>query len=323
MGFILEPNEALSLLEKDPKNREVIFPYLNGENLNTHPDQLPSRWVIQFDERSEEEARSYPLVWSIVEQRVKPERLMKDDKKYPRMVYEWWKHWNNRRELRDAIDGLNEVLVRARVSDTHGFVFVPSSYIFADQLVILTLPSSAHFAVVQSEIHNWWYRPLTSSLRTDVRYSPTDCFETFPFPENLQPLEDTGAKYHELRRHIMQNRREGLTKIYHRFHDKNEKSEDIAALRELHIGMDQAVATAYGWTDLSLDHSFRTTKQGIRFTISDNAQHDVFDRLLSLNHVCAGRETLGRQKRNKRHKRELPSDEASKHQLPDEQRKLF
>ena len=31
MGFVLEPEEAQELIEKDPTNKEVLFPYLNGE----------------------------------------------------------------------------------------------------------------------------------------------------------------------------------------------------------------------------------------------------------------------------------------------------
>jgi hypothetical protein len=48
--------------------------------------------------------------------------------------------------------------------------------------------------------------------------------------------------------------------------------------------MDQAVATAYGWSDLDLDHGFHETKQGIRYTISESARRTVLDRLLALNH---------------------------------------
>jgi len=48
MGFILTPEKAQTLMEKDPKNKEVLFPYLNGDDLNTNPDQSPSRWVINF-----------------------------------------------------------------------------------------------------------------------------------------------------------------------------------------------------------------------------------------------------------------------------------
>ncbi|MFN9287368.1 MAG: hypothetical protein ACK6EB_04800, partial [Planctomyces sp.] len=71
---------------------------------------------------------------------------------------------------------------------------------------------------------------------------------------------------------------------YNRFHAPNEPSADIQKLRDLHVEMDNAVAAAYGWTDLNLDHGFHETKQGIRFTISEPARREVLQRLLKLNH---------------------------------------
>jgi hypothetical protein len=82
----------------------------------------------------------------------------------------------------------------------------------------------------------------------------------------------------------MSIRREGLTKTYNRFHDSVEASTDISNLRALHVEMDQAVAAAYGWTDLDLGHGFHETKQGTRYTISEPARREVLDRLLELNH---------------------------------------
>ena len=79
-------------------------------------------------------------------------------------------------------------------------------------------------------------------------------------------------------------RQEGLTKTYNRFHDPDETAEDIQKLRELHVEMDNAVAAAYGWTDLDLGHGFHETKQGLRFTISEPARREVLARLLKLNH---------------------------------------
>jgi hypothetical protein len=48
MGFVLTPEGVQALIDKDPRNRDVLFPYLNGEDLNSRPDQSPSRWVINF-----------------------------------------------------------------------------------------------------------------------------------------------------------------------------------------------------------------------------------------------------------------------------------
>lgn len=74
----------------------------------------------------------------------------------------------------------------------------------------------------------------------------------------------------------------GLTVTYDNFHDPTCTDPDIQTLRHLHIQMDTAVA--YGWHDLSLNHDFHDTKQGLRFTISEAARREVLDRLLALNH---------------------------------------
>jgi len=82
----------------------------------------------------------------------------------------------------------------------------------------------------------------------------------------------------------MAARNQGITQTYNRFHDQAELSAEILEMRQLHVEMDRAVATAYGWNDLDLTHGFRETKQGIRFTMSESARREVLDRLLALNH---------------------------------------
>jgi len=94
---------------------------------------------------------------------------------------------------------------------------------------------------------------LGSSMGTTQRYPPSDCFETFPFPENFETdarLEAVGKEYYEFRAALMVKNDEGLTKTYNRFHDPGEASAEIARLRELHAAMDRAVLDAYGWQDV-------------------------------------------------------------------------
>src|SRR5205807_1210383 len=133
-------------------------------------------------------------------------------------------------------------------------------------------------------LHYHWAWHYCSTMRTDINYSPSDCFETFPFPEMHIGLTDIGEAYHEHRRQIMLTRQEGLTKTYNRFHNPDETSADIQKLRQLHVEMDHAVAAAYGWTDLDLGHGFHQTRQGLRYTISEVARREVLARLLKLNH---------------------------------------
>ena len=42
MGFVLKPDEARALIKKDKLNKDVLFPYLNGEDLNSRPDRRQS-----------------------------------------------------------------------------------------------------------------------------------------------------------------------------------------------------------------------------------------------------------------------------------------
>jgi hypothetical protein len=280
-GFVLSLQQAERLLGANSRNKDVIFPYLNGENLNSNPMQTPERYVIDFAGRSIEEARSYPECFEILEKTVKPFRKNVGESQ---MREKWWLHQRPRPHLRKAIAGLDRMLARSRVSNTNSIVFVPTSIICSDAMVVFASDKFADFAVLQAVMHTEWLTHYASSMRTDVRYNPSDCLETYPMPIETHGLEPHGVGYHRTRANIMRSRQEGLTKTYNRFHDHNESSEDIQTLRDLHVEMDYAVAAAYGWTDLKFDHGFHENKQGIRYTISELARREVLQRLLKLNH---------------------------------------
>jgi hypothetical protein len=89
----------------------------------------------------------------------------------------------------------------------------------------------------------------------------------------------------------MLERWQGLTATYNRVHDPRERSEDIAELRRLHVELDHAVAVAYGWEDLPLDHDFYETRQGVRYTLGLATRTEMLDRLLELNHERAAAES--------------------------------
>ncbi|MBK8027683.1 MAG: hypothetical protein IPK19_41460 [Chloroflexi bacterium] len=75
MGFVLPPDEAQALIDKDARNKDVLFPYLNGEDLNDQPEIKPTRWVINFFDWTEEQAMQYSDAYEIIHKTVYPERL--------------------------------------------------------------------------------------------------------------------------------------------------------------------------------------------------------------------------------------------------------
>ena len=294
MGYILAPDEAQALIKKDQRNADVLFPYLNGQDLNSRPDQSPSRWVINFFDwpldvehedlekpKGSPYAADYPDCLSILREKVKPERDTKKRKQYREI---WWQYAEKQKALYGAIEGCDRVLVRSRVSNINSIAFVPTGLVMSEATVVFNFQDYGNFALLQGMTHTEWLTHYASSMRNDVRYTPSDCFETFPFPTQTNTLETIGDRYYTHRQSIMLTTQQGLTKTYNRFHNPDDTAPDITQLRTLHIEMDTAVAVAYGWQDLKLDHDFHETKQGLRFTISEAARREVLDRLLALNH---------------------------------------
>lgn len=147
--------------------------------------------------------------------------------------------------------------------------------VFAESLAVFAIKCLSRFAILESKCHELWARSFGSSMKDDLRYTPSDCFETFPFPAGvlehaagdssttddrpLTTLETAGREYYEFRAALMIRDNEGLTKTYNRFHDRDHDStepnreivDSIQKLRELHAAMDRAVLEAYGWYDLA------------------------------------------------------------------------
>lgn len=284
VGFILQPFEATALMERNSRNREVIFPYLVGEDLNSRPDQSPSRWVINFFEWPMEKVEQYPDCLGIVREKVKPHR---DGVKRKHHRERWWMYADTRPGLYRAISGLERVLVTSLVTKHLCFAFVPTGTVYAHKLAVFAYDDDFHFAVLQSTLHEAWTRKYSSTLEDRLNYSPSDCFETFPFPgingAEVERITVLGASYHEHRRHIMLTKQLGMTKVYNLFHNPDCHDGDISELRRLHVEIDLAVLHSYGWGEVDLNHDFYGEGPDIRFTFSPDAKKEVLRRLLDLN----------------------------------------
>jgi len=319
MGFTLGEEEAMRYLSKDERYRKVLFPYLNGRDLNSNPEQKPSRWVVNFWDWPLEKCRKeFPDLVSLLEERVKPERLKKKGKPYQRAREFWWLHFNERPNLYHAIgkgtffmsrlegewpqQPFESVYVIPRVSKMLNVTSIPSNMVFSDAVVVIAYQQRAYFALLQSAFHNEWTWKNASKMKRDLRYTPSDCFETFPFPAPLPPdwrkvdwndpivrrLESIGQRYHEKRKRVMLDRQVGLTDLYNLFHDPSVDDHDIEELRRLHVEMDETVKEAYGWIHLDLGHDFHEVpylpeNDRIRFTVSEEARLEILKRLLDLN----------------------------------------
>ncbi|NLD14651.1 MAG: ATP phosphoribosyltransferase regulatory subunit [Gammaproteobacteria bacterium] len=288
-GFELTAEERAAMLAVDPKCSEVIFPLFNGQDLNNMPVLKPYRWVIYFRDWPEETARQYDAAFRRVEELVKPYR-----ESLTGQIHQdcFWKFWDLRPNLLREAASSENFLASPVVTKYVTFRKVPTSNVFNHKTKLYFLYQWADFAVLQSSLHQEWAFWSCGTLgASTLSYSTTAALETWPMPDHIQgnELEELGNRYHSLRENLMTDEAIGLTQLYNRFHDQSDDDSRIAEMRVLHRKIDLAVARAYGWGDLDLEHGFHDVpylpeNDRARFTISGRVRLEVLRRLSELNH---------------------------------------
>lgn len=322
--------EMHRLIAEDSTNAERIFPYIGGEEVNNSPTHAHHRYVINFEnfplkrcdlgqswaESSDQQrknwikqhrvpwdypwsvASDWPELLKIVETKVKPERLKQASIVNPDR---WWMFARSASDLRTAAKGLRAVLaINCGASPHMSWAILPPEMVYSHTLTIIAEDSSAWFALLQSHVHEVWAQFFASSMEDRLRYTPSDCFRTFPLPELFKTkigMEEAGRAYHEFRAQLMIRNTEGLTATYNRFNDPYEDSADFRRLRELHDTMDRAILDAYGWHDIQPicqffpefddeeegDEDGRPKRKKYRYRWPEEIHDEVLARLLDLN----------------------------------------
>lgn len=287
LGFVVTPDARAELISRNPRNAARIFGYIGGETINSDLDESHERYVINFGEMSLDEANQWPDLLGVVRNEVKPER---DRQKDLRAKELWWQYTRPRPELQAALRGVKRCLVTARVTKHLMFSRMPpSSTVFSEQCIVFPLEEPRYLAGLQSRVHEAWARLLSSSMRTDLRYAPSDCFETFPFPPPpvFDALDGVGERLDLLRSKYMSAEQVGLTTTYNRLKDPSNTDPRIADLRALHEEVDRAVLAAYGWSDIAVPPYCGADPKAL-----EAFQDEVIDRLFALNEERARQEDL-------------------------------
>ncbi|MFJ2302180.1 Eco57I restriction-modification methylase domain-containing protein [Streptomyces sp. NPDC087787] len=298
MGFTLAESEAREWIAEDRRYADILFPYLNGQDVNQHPGHGTDRWIIDFQARSLEDAKCYERAMTKVIREVKPEREKSKDKSRREI---WWRFTRPAPEMRKAIEPLGRCMVITRHTHVVMPAMVATGQVFSDATVVIASDDTALLAVLSSAPHYWWALDRASTMKGDLRYTPTDVFETLVRPSLTDRLRAAGTRLDSYRRDLMFSRNMGLTATYNLIHSPDCQDEEIIELRRIHEEIDKATVEAYSWHDLldgsgqtppadpthetfPLDHGFHETEQGTRYTIGLLARTEIIDRLRQLNH---------------------------------------
>ena len=204
-GFDIPERQAMSLLNSpNPHGRpnsDVIVPWINGMGLSRRDR---SYWIIDFGlDRSKAEASLYEQPFAFAEKHILPGRL-----KNKRQLYKdrWWIHVESRPTMRMRLRLLPRFIGTVRHSKYRIFFWSQSPTLPDSALIVFTRDDDLVFGMLHSRLHEVWSREQGTQVRereSGFRYTPTSCFETFPFPDAAQVqqelIEQSAKRLTELR----------------------------------------------------------------------------------------------------------------------------
>lgn len=243
-NFYLEPDEAREILARDEAPyAKVIRPYLIGDDITEEPEQKPRRFIVDFGMRTLEQAMQFPEALRLVRERVKPLRDENNREAYRRY---WWRFAEPRPKMREVIEPLDRYIAGNAQGKRFLFCWVDRSVCPSNLTNVFAFDDDYAMGILTSSVHGVWAHSESSTLRVDVRYTPTSCFETFPWPQPAEALReeigDLAKRLIARRQAICVENEIGLTDLYNQI-DEGAWSE----LADLHKQLDEAVARGYGW----------------------------------------------------------------------------
>jgi hypothetical protein len=280
-GFILDDVEARTLLADGlaPYDR-VVRPYLVGEDIAVDPVQRPRRWIIDFASMPLEEAQRFPAALAVVEERVRPDRMQNRDRGFRD---KWWQFGRPRGEMRQAIGGLPRYLAGTATGKRLLLSWCEPSWCPSNLTNVFAFDDDYAFGVLTSAAHVAWAWHRSSTLKGDLRYTPTTVFASFPWPtptsdEKRADVTGAAAELFTARQALCTSDQVGLTKLYNTMDDGGYR--ELAAL---HARLDHAVAAAYGWpASVSQDRDELVSRLANRnVEIAGGAPYEPFDPLPS------------------------------------------
>jgi hypothetical protein len=175
-------------------NSDVLRPYLNGQDIN---QRTRWQWTIDFGVESQQEAAAqYELPFQFLDKTVRPIRAENRRDAYARS---WWTYAESRPAMREAFEGKSRFLATCMVAKHRIFAWLGSVCLPANVVIVFGRADDFFFGVLNSRFHLVWAHSQGTQLRekeSGSRYTPTTCFETFPFPfpDDLQLPEPTPVK---------------------------------------------------------------------------------------------------------------------------------
>jgi hypothetical protein len=253
--FVLEFDTAQALVAKEPEVAELLSPYVVGKEVLGGVTK-PSRKILDFGERDLLAAQQFPKALALVKQNVLPKRQKAAEKgegdeeersHHVQFLEKWWQLSYRRTDLLKAIAGLPRYLACSRVTSRPILFFVGAGVKPGDALQVFAFDDDYSFGVLQSTVHIEWFMSKRSNMKSDPRYSSTNVFGTFPWPQHptashVQEVVEASQKLQSIRATALKTAKGGLRVLYDTLTLPGKNP-----LRDAHEALDKAVMSAYGF----------------------------------------------------------------------------
>ncbi|WP_293941728.1 DNA methyltransferase [Sphingomonas sp.] len=172
------------------QNADVLRPWVNGIDVVRRPT---GHWIIDFGGLSEREAAMYEAPFEYVREVVKPSR---DANRDAQRRVNWWKLGRSGADLKRATSGLDRLIVTPRVAKFRLFAWTPGSTLPDARVNAFARSDDLFFGVLHSRFHEAWSLRLGGwhGVGNDPQYTPSKCFETFPFPAGVIPDQPSSER---------------------------------------------------------------------------------------------------------------------------------
>ena len=242
-------------------NRDVVHPRANGKDITSRPS---GTWIIDFGiDLPVAESALYEAPFEYANTHVRPKREGSRSK-----VSNWWIHERPRPEMRQALQGLDRYIVTPTTAKHRLFAWLSAEILPDHSLIAIARDDDYTFGVLHSRFHELWALAMGTQLESRPRYTPTTCFETFPFPEpdeaQRAAIAAAAARLNQLREGWLNPPSATASELKKRTLTNLYNNQRPTWLINDHAALDAAVAAAYGWPD----------------GLSDV---DILERLLALN----------------------------------------
>ncbi|MDD1471079.1 N-6 DNA methylase, partial [Dolichospermum sp. ST_sed4] len=267
-GFLILEEEVNSYIKKNDENKNILKQFLDAKDLARNPRGNPSRWIIDFNDMTLEEASNYEMIFAHIQDTVKIER---ENNRREVTRINWWQYGEKRPGMRKAIKNLSCYFVVPRHSKW--FIFIPAEkeWLPGDSTTVIASDDFYILGILTSNVHRIWVKSQSSTLEDRTRYTHNTCFETFPFPQTVenkivQKIRTKTQELHQYRTQQMETKQWGITTLYNKFFH-----EPSSQLYKLHQQLDKLVMEAYKF----------------------NAEDDILEKLFILNVELSEKEKQG------------------------------